>query len=355
MSCLPSQAAPWLASPSTVPHFPYEGLHEDLPALLKVRADPQGVVMLMMFNKFWIDHLHNFIFSMVQRAKFDNYIVATMDSEALAACLQARLPCFDAIGFAEFEEDLSVGAGGVGWVRKVTEAMSWIKPRLALAVLERGYHFIMSDLDMSFNFNPMREMVEIGFDIAHQCDAKDKFSINSGFYLARSNARNIRFFHNLMLFTPQENSDQTAMKLFARYDHTHGSSSGCLDRRSFNMKCYYKVGGSVVRDNGVETFEWREFPRERSTFTWKLLHATCLNGAIQKMIYLRTMNAWFLDDLDQFTHGTNVVGEDNIRAAAKYCISDLEGKQVQQSRTLTTIHSPKYEQRTDPLYLKKRH
>lgn len=353
--CLGALSAPWLMTTAAVPAFPYEGLYDDLDALLKAQADVNGVVMMVMFNKFWIDHLHNFIFSIVHRAKFSHFIVATIDAETLGICIQARLPCYNAISHAEFEEDMAAGGGGEvkGATRKVTEAMSWIKPRLALAVLERGYHFIMSDLDMSFNFNPMKELVSIGFDIAHQCDAKDKFSINSGFYLARSNPRTIRFFHNLMLFTPQENSDQTAMKLFARYDHTHGASNGCLDRRHFNMKCYYKVGGSVRVEQGVETFEWHPFNSDRSTFTWRMHHATCLNGAMPKVVYLRTIGAWFLDDLDRYTTEAH---DAEAQKGGGYCVLGLDGTtRHYQSRSITTQHSAKYTKDTSAVYLQKRH
>ena len=389
IGCLDPRSAPWLATPAAAPRFPFEGLYGDVDALLAAQADASGVVMVVMLNKFWIDHLHNFVFSLVHRASFANYVVATIDAETLALCVAARLPCWDATDLAEYEEDMAAGGAGQagGATRKVTEAMSWVKPRLALAVLERGYHFIMADLDMSFSHNPMRDLVDIGFDIAHQCDAKDKFSINSGFYLARSGPRTIRFFRNLLLFTPQENSDQTAMKLFSRYDHTHGASNGCLDRRAFSMKCYYKIDRTVRRnEKGEETFEWRPFSSDRAGFSWRMHHATCLNGAANKVLYMRTIGAWFLDDLDAFTTGAIVGGGSSVASAAAgnandyaggagqasstYCVqrllqggggeegegnSDTKKKTVQQPRSVSTVHSAKYSTATDPLYLEKRH
>ena len=367
-ACLEGDAAPWLvprrARDATVVAFPYEGLQGSLRDLLALQADPlSGAIMVVIFNKFWIDHLHNYIFSMVHRGGFRHYLVATMDEEALKVCVENRLPCFDASRLAELEEDMSASnvSGGKGFVRKVTEAMSWIKPRLALAVLQLGYHFFMSDLDLSFNLHPISHLLKAGVDIAHQCDAKGKLSINSGFYFARSNYRVIRFFHNIMTFTPEENSDQTAMKLFAKYDKTHSISHNCLDRKLFSMKCYYKVEGSVKLINQRETFQWYEFNRDRSSFDWVIHHATCLAGALPKLVYLRTINAWFLDDLDAFTGAVNHTSSDaRNRGDMKrtYCLRlpTSPPEDYEQSRDVQTVHSPKYStQLRDDIFLQQRH
>jgi hypothetical protein len=302
--CVESLAAPWLiprSAPSSTA-FPYEGLEENLEALLAVQADSNKIVLVAIFNVFWLDHLHNFVYSMVSKAHVVNFIIATMDADALALCVANRLPCFDATEYAEYEPDMEAGGLGraQGRLRKVTEAMAWIKPRLAVAVLRRGYGFLMSDLDLTWNKSPWKEVLDVRVDIAHQCDANNKFSINSGFYFARANARTIRYFENLMSFRPEENSDQTAMKLFSRYDHTHGASNTCLGKWSFNMKCNYKVPGSVKRVGDVETFEWR--PYDTKEVQWTILHATCLSGATSKLLYLRTIGAWSLDALDSLTN-----------------------------------------------------
>jgi hypothetical protein len=334
--CVEALSAPWLVSRDHIPKFPYEGLHQDLDAILRVQADTNRIVFVAFFNKFWIDHLHNFLFSMVRRARLWNVVFATTDREALDLCLTNRLPCFDASAFAEPELDEK------GHTVKVSEAMSWIKPRLAVEVLTRGYSFFMSDLDLSWNKFPMTEVLNVRVDIAHQCDTANKFSINSGFYLARANPRTIRFFENIMVFRPDENSDQTSMKLFSRYDHTHGASNTCLHKWSFDMKCNYKVDASVKVVGGIETFEWRPFERDRRKFEWKLLHATCLGGAHAKLLYLRTMNAWFLDELDNIT-------------TREYCIVDSSGATFTNPPSVRTIHGSKYTTAIDESFLSKRH
>lgn len=342
-TCVQALSAPWLVSKEAVSKFAYEGLEHDLDALLKTQADENGIVLMTIFNKFWIDHAHNFLFSLVRYGSIANFVIATMDPEALAACMANRLPCFDATAYAEVEEDMVAGGAGykAGHTRKVTEAMSWIKPRLAVAVLGRGYGFFMVDLDMTVNKYFMHDVLHTGLDLAHQCDSDSRWSINSGFYLARPNARTWLFFHNMMLFNPEENSDQTAMKLYARYDHTHGMTSGCLSKWDFNMKCNYKVKDSVKRSGTVETFKWVPFERTRSKFFWKILHATCISGAAAKILWLRTMNAWYLDDLDGMTK-------------QPYCLVVPGGDEVRDV-TATTQHSAKYSTGTDQKFLAERH
>ena len=356
-TCVDSLSAPWLLQKSTVEKLPYEGLYRDLDALLRLQADHNRIVFVTIFNKFWIDHLHNYYYSFYHRARLRNIIVATMDREALTLCIENRLPCFDATEFAEFEEDMAQAGEGYkkGHTRKVSEAMSWIKPRLAVAVLSRGYGFFMSDLDLSWNYHPMKDVLSVRADIVHQCDTTNRFSINSGFYFARANERAVRYFKNLMVFTPQENSDQTAMKLFARYDHTHGASNMCLSKWTFNMKCNYKIEGSVKVVNGVETFEWR--PYDPGKLFWVILHATCLSGAQAKMLYLRTMKAWFLDELDNATRqGTYClrIPAELVPSAAPRLGNHSRFTEITQIG-VTTQHSEKYTTADDQTFLRKRH
>jgi hypothetical protein len=344
-SCVDGTAAPWLISRNHLASLPYEGKHNDLDALLKVQADANNVVVMSILNVFWIDHLHNEVFSAVHNAGITNYIIATMDAASLLLCRSNRLPCYDAEHLAEFEEDVGKLGHRAGTTRKVTESMSWIKPRLALAVLERGYGFVMCDLDMSWVKNPMKDVLSANVDVAHQCDNKNKFSINSGYYFARPNPRTVQFFRNLMLFTPEETPDQTAMKLMSRYDHTHGASHACLDQWAFNMKCNYKQEKTKRGKGEAMTYEWLPFDRNRKKFFFRMLHATCLSGALNKIKYLRTMNAWYLDDLDKMTHT-----DSNNR---EYCLRLPDGTEVKSK--LRTIHSPGYTLDEDRTYLKTRH
>eukprot|EP00758_Cryptobia_borreli_P017620 Tbor_TRINITY_DN6207_c1_g1::TRINITY_DN6207_c1_g1_i1::g.1768::m.1768 len=391
--CLRVEAAPWLVPTTDSFTFPYEvqGRKEarkahdysDLDALLRIRADPHGVIMVVFFNKYWIDLLHNFVFSLVNQSKFDNFIVATTDPEALGLCIANRLPCWDAAMYADLEDDplakRNTKENGQmhisGFKRKVTKVVSWVKPRLALAVLQRGYHFLMADLDMSFNGKlNVSELLAMNRDIVHQCDEFHKDAINSGFYLARSNLRTIRLFHNMMVLTPKETSDQNAMIMFVKYDHTHGVSNTCLDGNIFTSKCYFKISRSNKVIKETLTFLWNlPFNGNWKGKNWTLHHAACVIGALRKLIYLRTINAWFLDDLDAYTN--TYIGHEWVKEQ-KYCLSfpegtgmdngsgarDFNGSDKMRKKyvkryigTLQTKHSPGYTKEKDSRYLSPRH
>lgn len=365
--CLSVLAAPWLVSREVHPKFDYEDKETDLDALLRIQADFRGHVIVVIFNKAWVDHLYNWIFSIVNNAKFANFIVGTMDAESLAFCKELRLPCFDAVEYAVFEDDPSLQTAG--HTRKVSEAMSWIKPRLASAILGRGYGFWMVDLDMTWNANPMKHILHAtaspakgggGSELVHQCDSPARFSINSGFYDTKATLMTYLFFNDMMTFTPDENSDQTAMRLFGRYDHSFALYNDCLNKWAFDMKCNYKVPGSVKRVKGPrgleETFEWNMMERDRSKFKWVIHHATCLSGAMAKILYLRTMNAWFLDDLEDWT--SNVTNDISSNRTKDWCWWSPKNGIVTTTSTMGKIRfSSKYPANgtTDEKFLQRRH
>lgn len=365
--CLSVLAAPWLVSKSVVGKFPYEGLEQDLDALLALQAEkPRRHVMVAMFNAAWVDHLLNWVFSLGRNGMIASYIIATMDTASLDLCRSLRLPCYDAEAMAEKEVDEELRLHPEK--RRVSEAMSWIKPRLAVAVLGRGYGFWMVDLDMSWNANPIPHVVATAggdkLDLVHQCDSPARFSINSGFYDASPTLSSYLFFSNMMTFIPQENADQAAMRLFGRYDHTHGSGkfNDCLNKWQFDMKCNYKVSNSVrtFKLPGVaamqQSFEWNPVERNRSKFHWIMHHATCLSGAMAKVSYLRTINAWFLDDLEEWEKKQNRQSEQGEDAAG-WCWTLTSGEtvRVKSLEGEKTPFSPKYVREIDQTFLQRRH
>eukprot|EP01060_Flectonema_neradi_P011114 TRINITY_DN18177_c0_g1_i1.p1 TRINITY_DN18177_c0_g1~~TRINITY_DN18177_c0_g1_i1.p1 ORF type:complete len:680 (+),score=104.29 TRINITY_DN18177_c0_g1_i1:70-2109(+) len=341
-TCLDGLSAPWLIPRSSITKLPYEGYHHDLEKLLSIQADSNNIVIVYIFNRFWIDHLHNVVYSMIARSGVTNFIVATLDCASLALCIKNRLPCMDGSLFAESERDMEVGGSGFkkGFQRKVTEELSWIKPRLALRILSSGYHFLMADMDMSWNYNPLENVVSRGIDFAHQCDTNNQQSINTGFYLLTNNKKTVRLFESIMVFPPWRLSDQNALKLSVKYDHTHGASNGCLDRWLYNMKCNYKVSSSEKHVSGKRTFKWKPQQRDPQKFDWFIFHATCLDGALAKIDWLRASNAWFLDELDSIT-------------AAPYCLR--VGNKTLDGMTRRTLHSEKYPTEKDDTYLNERH
>ncbi|RNF05875.1 hypothetical protein TraAM80_04254 [Trypanosoma rangeli] len=357
-ACIDAFSAPWLINTSVVASFPYEGRHNDLDGLLKIQSDQSGFVTVVVFNIFWRDHLHNFVYSFTRKAKMRNLIVATTDDAALSLCLSFRLPCLNAHIFAEPDnEEKTVGNATSrrrGFTRKVTEEFSWVKPRLAIAILRRGYTFMLADLDITWNRSPMPYLQLSDLDFLHQCDNKSPLSINSGLYMVRPNERILRYFQDTMSFRTDESSDQNAMRLFMKYDHIHGVSHRCLPRWEFNMKCNYKVERSRRLENGLETFLWNPYP-VNETPKWVAMHATCLSGAKDKIRYFKTIKAWFLDELDAKTGTTS--------SPKFFCVllppsldATAPTKRILHGVVGTTTHSDAYKEMTpNPAYLRKRH
>jgi hypothetical protein len=87
--------------------------------------------------------------------------------------------------------------------------------------------------------------------------------------------------------------------------------------------------------------------RDRTKFTWSIHHGTCLDGSDAKIKYFRTMNMWFVDDLDAMTVPGRPfcwrVGEPGAE------------KRVNVVLNATSKHSPMYPRGIDQLYLTKRH
>ncbi|KEG11374.1 hypothetical protein DQ04_02691070 [Trypanosoma grayi] len=352
-NCIGALEAPWLINTSVVAAFPYEEKYNDLDSMLASQADANGIVTMVVFNSFWRDHLHNFVYSFTRKAKMLNLIVATLDDKALLLCLSFRLPCLNASKFAEQED--TVASQRQGFTRKVTEELSWVKPRLAIAVLRRGYAFVLADLDMTWNLSPMRRLLEGRFDIVHQCDSKSALSINSGFYMARPNQRTLRYFIDMMSFRTDESADQNAMRLFMKYDHVHGVSHQCLPPWEFNMKCNYKVERSVAVVNGHETFRWKRYPLNEAP-KWIMMHATCLSGARDKIRYFKTIKAWFLEELDEMTGSPSSPKPFCVILPAAVKNSAGGGGDVVYNVFGTTPHSDLYDEMApDSTYLQDRH
>ncbi|EAN99802.1 hypothetical protein Tc00.1047053508461.84 [Trypanosoma cruzi] len=357
-TCIDAFEAPWLLNTSVLAAFPYEGKHNDLDGLLEIQSGENGFVTVVIFNSFWRDQLHNFVYSFAKRAKMRNLIVASVDDTALLLCLSFRLPCLNATLFVEPEKGTEKGGDNAsskgGFTRKVTEEFSWVKPRLAIAVLRRGYTFMLADLDITWNRSPMPYLLKNRLDLVHQCDSRGRLSINSGLYMARPNSCNLRYFQDLMSFRTDESADQNAMRLFMNYDHVHGVSQQCLPKWDFNMKCNYKVEGSVRLEDGRQTFRWRPYPLNENP-KWVAMHATCLSGAKDKIRYFKAIKAWFLDELDAKTGSTSSPKSFCVVLPSLLNATDAPNRIVH-GVFGTTLHSDAYNEMTpDPKYLQQRH
>jgi hypothetical protein len=107
----PASAAPTPQTPRTAPSarpetaprefhkrdgsFRWEGLHNDLPSLLKAQAI-NNAIALVVFNHGFAPIALNCIVSLVRFGKAHNYIVAAVGDASVAHCTELRLPCYNA-------------------------------------------------------------------------------------------------------------------------------------------------------------------------------------------------------------------------------------------------------------------
>lgn len=89
--------------------FPWEGLHNDLPQLLKVQAR-SNVVTVMVFNHGYAPLALNCYVSLVRYGYANNIIVAVLGDASLAHCRSLRLPCYNATALAASGADVEEAA-----------------------------------------------------------------------------------------------------------------------------------------------------------------------------------------------------------------------------------------------------
>jgi hypothetical protein len=98
--------------------FRWEGLHNDLPALLKAQARDNAVAAVV-FNRGFAPIALNCIVSLVRFGRAHNYVVAAVGESSVAGCLALRLPCFNATGLLEKPPDGDAGRNTREWFNLV--------------------------------------------------------------------------------------------------------------------------------------------------------------------------------------------------------------------------------------------
>ena len=138
VSCMASSSSsslPWLLPPTS--QLPYDGLHNDLTALLETQRTPDNWVSIFMFSagvKWWT---MNSIHSYIAYGKSTAYILASPDEASLEACLSLRLPCLNmsAAGIGSgggggTEGTEGAGSGAHSWRSAPYYTLVWAKVNL---------------------------------------------------------------------------------------------------------------------------------------------------------------------------------------------------------------------------------
>jgi hypothetical protein len=90
----PRHRYPWDIPREEAPRLPWEGLQNDLPALLQVQARGKEVAVIV-FNEGFSALALNCLVSLIEYGRSPNYIVTSVGASSLAYCQALRLPCYD--------------------------------------------------------------------------------------------------------------------------------------------------------------------------------------------------------------------------------------------------------------------
>jgi len=148
------QRLPWEISREEQPHLPWEGLQNNLTALLQVQARDRDVAIIV-FNEGFAELALNCLVSLVKFGNSPNYIITSVGASSLAYCRELRLPCYDGVNLLSNvtltgDEGLLRDKGALSTdadsKRYSTEwfHLVWIKTLIAHAVNSQGYNILFA-------------------------------------------------------------------------------------------------------------------------------------------------------------------------------------------------------------------
>lgn len=253
---LEDYAAPW-AAPAHI-KFAYQGLHNDLRALLAQQAMRQSISVTF-FTAAQRPMLLNCLYSLVNYGRALNYIVVTIDHTSLNECLRLRLPCYNAthmLGDLASEKDSSFGSPQY---RKLVHS----KPGIVWEVLHLGLNVHFTDVDVSFlrrvwpSYN--RLLQKTGADMVFM----NEFThLNTGNFVIRYNERTVSAVRAWATAAPEREMYALSVSSYLIIVvHPAPSSTWCMRTLSFimtDMLWYW-----------LAVFIYIEFPyTEHSIGTW---------------------------------------------------------------------------------------
>lgn len=171
-----------------------------------------NTIVLTALNYGYKGMLMNWVCNM-RRLNITNYVVAALDPDLYRFAWTRSLPTYlENTVFGTVDggansggisaELLSNAIYGTDEFKKLTK----MKSRVVLRLLTAGYNVIWTDCDIVYFKNPISDMWAYNADLVIQSNAPDdeemnaRRRLNSGLYLARSNERTLRGFHDVIAF-----------------------------------------------------------------------------------------------------------------------------------------------------------
>ena len=224
-----------------IPVLPPDGTTEapafGLPLTMRSVIDRviiNNTIILSALNFGYRDIMMNWVCNM-RHLGISNFVIAALDADLYKFAYTHGLPTylentiFDGLN-ASLISDASYGSDSFKQLTKM-------KSRVVVRLLREGYNVVWSDCDIILFKNPLENMWSYNADLVIQTNAPDNEAmngrrrINSGFYLARSNAQTIRGFEDVIKYASRS--------------------------RMSEQPCFYDVlcgkqGETAVGDNGCE-------------------------------------------------------------------------------------------------------
>lgn len=251
-----------------IPVLPPEGSTEapafGLPLTMKSVIEKvivNNTIILSALNYGYRGIMMNWVCNM-RHLGITNFVIAALDADLYKFAYTRSLPTylentiFQGLN-ASIISDATYGSDSFKQLTKM-------KSRVVIRLLKEGYNVVWSDSDIIFFKNPLQDMWGYNVDLVIQTNAPDnepmngKRRINSGFYLARSNAATIQAFKDIIAFASKSRmSEQPCF-----YDVMCGKEGQTAEG---NDKCRYK--GMVVQlldrhkyPNGITDGIWDTTP-----------------------------------------------------------------------------------------------
>lgn len=162
-----------------------------------------NTIILSALNYGYREIMMNWVCNMRQLG-ITNFVIAALDADLYKFAYTHSLPTY-------FENTIFTGLNAslisdASYGSDSFKQLTKMKSRVVVRLLRDGYNVVWSDCDIIFFKNPLQNMWSYNADLVIQTNAPDnepmngRRRINSGFYLARSNAQTIRGFEDVIKY-----------------------------------------------------------------------------------------------------------------------------------------------------------
>ncbi|XP_062193492.1 uncharacterized protein At4g15970-like [Phragmites australis] len=260
---------------------------DKLPELLRRAAMEDKTIIMTFTNEAWTApgslmdlFLESFRTGVRTEPLLKHLVIVAVDAKAFERCQQVHPLCY-----ALPVEDGASFASEQRYMAKDYLDMMWRRNLFQARVLELGYSFVFTDVDIVWFRNPLLR-IPVGADLAMSCDwfhGSNPYDLdkraNGGFVYAKASARTVAFYgawYEARSAHPGKNEQELFDKLKRKLSARHGVTAQFVDtaylgtlcerrkRRDFNKLCTFHANCLIGLKAKLETLrgvldEWKQF------------------------------------------------------------------------------------------------